>query len=945
MNLSDGLSGVEKYVTTSETFSRLKGNEPLKILLLLLAIDPSIGGMVIMGRTGTGKSCFLEAFKDLQIPLHREDKNFAPIIDIPSNISFDALIDTLNLQLKFREGIFSKVHNGFLIIDDFHLLSESIANTIINVWKTKENIVHRSNLSINQSSNFCLLISINSSFHEISTAVLDKFAFVYEMKDFNTLQERLDIVNMNIEPMKDPNLYKEKNNLYNSINQARNMLSEVNLPISNIQYISTICQQSEIQGHRADIALARGAIALACLLNRNEVAREDIDFLVPYVLSHRLPERKESFENDIININKGVSHDLREKKDPNFSSSPMRAESPKRIRIILEWFASIFGICMTALFSSIIITQIITRPDLLISLFSALSLWGLGTFLLLIYLKKRRKLMKEYKVKEDENVEQKPDLTSFSHVKHFQIIKSVKEEKKPSKKEVILDLDEDRSRKGKLLRFVGLKRRQGLISFTEKQRLYASLFGVIVLIISFFIFSYFISILPVEFWIQLIIFLVSLFTIGYIIQSLRKNWRVHRAADIGASEGESSRKLDDKGIGTHISPIERLDNESLNPQEDYGTNLLNRLAELDLLPKKNFQGVELIVPPNNTSLRSVRIIADALPTLKTRIDSRKRSKMGKRAISVTSLQSGRVIGSHPFIHYPKNIHLLATLRNTIMRQYRERASCSTNRFIIKLEDIQEKTFCTRVSATIIFVLDLSESIVSTINAVSSSVNWLSRQAYLYRDRVGIVVLQGTQGVIIQPPTSNLNLVKRKLKNLKASGATPLAGGLQKAVELIKLDLIRNKNESIPMIILITDGATNIPLLKDPWTGVTRNTPLKELKDRAYSMAILDCLAIAHQIKKSKISLIIFNTNRRGELIFRKIPRTQQESIIDFLNQLIVESTLFRGRRHMDLWSYTLLRAMQEITRGFLYHLTRIESDYNLETLRIARAEILANITN
>ncbi|MHA1332271.1 MAG: VWA domain-containing protein, partial [Candidatus Hodarchaeales archaeon] len=536
----------------------------------------------------------------------------------------------------------------------------------------------------------------------------------------------------------------------------------------------------------------------------------------------------------------------------------------------------------------------------------------------------------------------------YSRVKQIYLTKETIEEKRASTKEIVLDLEEDQSKKGKILRFMGLQARRGLISFTERQRIILAFIGFIVLIISIILYIYFILIFPVEVWFHFLAFAVFLFSLGFLMQKIRKEWRIRRAADIGASTGETSRKINSKGVGSHISPMSRQSNANTSPKEDYGSTLLDKLAHLELIPG-NVTGDKgsILISSNERSKqgKNLKVIADNLPKIRNRLDSQSRSRSGKRAISITRVQSGRVIGSQSFRNYPRNIHVLATVKNAVIRQIKEGSFRKKEVIRIKLDDIKEKVFCSRVSATIIFVIDLSESIVSNIHSVSNSVNWLSRQAYLYRDRVGVVVLKGKRGVVIQPPTSNLNLVKRKLMELRASGATPLAGGLQKAIELIKLDRIRSKNESIPMIVLITDGAANIPLLKDPWTGRARETPLNQLKDRAYQLAIKDCLSVARQIRKEKIFLTIFNTNPKGQMLLERLYQKTEVSIINFLNDLIKEGNLFKGRQFMDLWSFTLLRAIKEITGGYLYNITRFEASKNIETLRIARAKMVSNISN
>lgn len=485
-----------------------------------------------------------------------------------------------------------------------------------------------------------------------------------------------------------------------------------------------------------------------------------------------------------------------------------------------------------------------------------------------------------------------------------------------------------------------------MISLTDRQKYWLNLLGISILVIYLIFFYFLILYLPVEFFASIILFISCLAMIGYVIQALRKQYRIKRVADIGASPNETSRNLGIKGVGSHISFQTQSKYEEGSAFEEYEENLANRLSDLDLIPNKTeiYAGKHLFNLNSSKELEktSFKVKTDFLPTIDTKMDFKQRMNVGKRALSISSISSGRVIGSQLYKDFPKNIHIMATIHNSLLRQFRRGKRKCELPLSIKLDDIREKVFQARVSATIIFVLDLSESISSAINAVSASVTWLSRQAYLYRDRVGVVVMKGTQGIVIQTPTSNLNLIKRKIQKLRVSGSTPLAGGLQKAIDLIKLDRIQNKNETIPMIILITDGAANIPLITDPKTGIARKTPLKKLGiNRAVKMAIKDCLYMAKLIKREKISLTIFTTNLEAKESSKAGIQTARFSSSKKLEILLCENNLVKTRRFISSWSSMLLRTIQEITQGHLFYISRYRPQLNLETLRVARAEILS----
>lgn len=955
-------------------YTALQGHEKLKLLYILLAIDPSIGGLIIFGKTGTGKTQFLRFFKHFRIPLKKNLQcryncslscgnlcstcnekiksqsaieiidDYAPIVELPPMASLDAIIGNLDIHLNFRPGILAQANNGFLLIDDLHLIPQPTLDVVMNVFQSRQNVIQRQNLSITHPSQFCIIASVNTAHHKISSAHLDKFGFSYFLEYDDILQLRLAVINSNLLETDETIENNHLNKVQQAIIKAHEYLPRVKIPSEQLALISQLCSKSGTQGYRSDITLAKGARALASFQGRPSVMKEDILILAPFVLSHRIPEEEQDLLSSILS--EGSSSSLRKNysvKERDYTKTPLIKDQSSRTGRIIERLMVIIAIFVICFLAALIIVSILSVPSIFLYIFSGLAFWGIGTFLLYLWVRHRKKFLDKAGFSKSSSGS---NAKSFSKVKQFRITGTPQKSSANLPKDVVLDIEEDQSLRSRIVRFLGINQRKGMITLSSRQRFWITLIGIIILLFSLVFYSFIILTLPVKTLINIFLIFLSVITIGFVVQSFRKKIRIRRVADVGASPKEKSKRLNGEGIGSHISPVGEPSSME-KPVEQYGRDLWNKLADLDLVADKfkEDSGMRLLPSSSvNTESTSSKVVADALPRARTRVDTKERSKMGKRALSITTLQSGRVIGNQEFKGFPRNIHLLATIRNSVIRNHQKRVFKGKKAISIELEDIREKKFCTRVSATIIFVLDLSESIVNTIKTVSASVNWLSRQAYLYRDRVGIVVLKGTQGVIIQPPTSNLNLVKRKLSNLRVSGSTPLAGGLQKAIELIKLDRIRSKNENIPMIILITDGATNIPLLTDPLAGTARTVPLKELGlDRAVRMAIQDCITLTHQIKKEKISLTIFSANLRGATLLRQAPRSKLETITDFLDSLTSEKHLFRGRRFIHLWSFTLLRVMQEITNGHLYFLSTYQSDVNFETLRIARTEILSSI--
>jgi Mg-chelatase subunit ChlD len=162
--------------------------------------------------------------------------------------------------------------------------------------------------------------------------------------------------------------------------------------------------------------------------------------------------------------------------------------------------------------------------------------------------------------------------------------------------------------------------------------------------------------------------------------------------------------------------------------------------------------------------------------------------------------------------------------------------------------------------TIIFVLDLSGSMMLSIDAIKKAILKLHGDAYHYRDRVGIVALKDMNAVVAQHPITNLQVVANKLIGLRISGYTPLAAGMLKAREVLK-ESKRRDPSTIPAMIVITDGSANVPLTRSLETGEVRFIEEPRVIVREYEdLAVHDVMAVSRIIKKEGINTIVINTN-------------------------------------------------------------------------------------
>jgi len=259
-----------------------------------------------------------------------------------------------------------------------------------------------------------------------------------------------------------------------------------------------------------------------------------------------------------------------------------------------------------------------------------------------------------------------------------------------------------------------------------------------------------------------------------------------------------------------------------------------------------------------------RIRESKLANLKFRFKPRKISKhaapnVGKRAEAITAIHRGRTRGWKMPTRKPSDIHFPATIRAAArMQKFRDRPKDAA--IALHKEDVREKLRIYRAPMTMVFVLDLSESMLDSVDEIKEVMLKLHTDAYRYRDKVGLVTFKETGAVVAQHPTTNLKLVANRLLKLRMSGFTPLAAGMQKALEVLR-ESKRRDLSTIPAMIIITDGDANVPLKRDLQTGDIRGFDKLSAafyKYRYEDEAIKDVLSVSQLIKKEGIHTVVIN---------------------------------------------------------------------------------------
>jgi len=292
-----------------------------------------------------------------------------------------------------------------------------------------------------------------------------------------------------------------------------------------------------------------------------------------------------------------------------------------------------------------------------------------------------------------------------------------------------------------------------------------------------------------------------------------------------------------------------------------------------------------------------------------------RSSVGKRAETVTTLHRGRPCGWRFPEGKPKDIHLPATIR-AAARMQRFRGMPSNIALDIHLEDVREKLRIYRAPMTMVFVLDLSESMLHGIDEVKEAMLKLHNDAYRYRDKVGIVGLKDMGAVVVQHPTTNLKLVTNRLLRLRMSGFTPLAAGMLKALEVLK-EAKRRDLSTIPAMVILTDGEANVPLRRDLQTGEIREFDALDAAFFRYEdEAIKDVISVSEMIKRESIYMVVINTT----LTLTGVPTTSGSlttrmiaSITNGIHHEASRSIIKRGQEPAEEISDAILQAQRHIS--------------------------------
>ena len=279
-------------------FSAILGQEEMKLALLLNAVNPAIGGVVVRGEKGTAKST---AARGIQTLLPSGESGKAPaFVDFPLGATEDMVIGSIDFEgairdgeVRFQPGLLARAHQGVLYIDEVNLLDDHLVDSILNAAESGENIVEREGQSLRHPSRFILIGTMNPEEGELRPQLLDRFGLAVSISGETNPDVRIELIKRREAFDHDAEsfsvTYQEDDAaIARRIDDARKRLPDVLIPAHLVGFITEICARNHVAGHRADIVISRAARAHAAWQGRSDVNADDILKVAPMALLHRM---------------------------------------------------------------------------------------------------------------------------------------------------------------------------------------------------------------------------------------------------------------------------------------------------------------------------------------------------------------------------------------------------------------------------------------------------------------------------------------------------------------------------------------------------------------------------------------------------------------------------------------------------------------------------------
>ncbi len=330
-------------------FSAIVGQDEMKLAMLTAAIDPAIGGVLVFGDRGSGKSTAVRALSGLLPPMRvvkgcsyncdpampaahcldcrrraetgalGHEKVPVPVVDLPLGATEDRVVGALDLERAltqgvkaFEPGLLARAHRGFLYIDEVNLLEDHIVDLLLDVAASGENVVEREGLSIRHPARFILVGTGNPEEGELRPQLLDRFGLSVEVRTPTDLPDRIAVVRRRDAFERDPCAFigewmQHEAVLRRRIVDARDRLANVLVPDAVLERAAQLCINLGTDGLRGELTLMRAARATASLDGDAVVGDCHLRRVAPSALRHRLRRNPLDDAGSTVRVDRAVT--------------------------------------------------------------------------------------------------------------------------------------------------------------------------------------------------------------------------------------------------------------------------------------------------------------------------------------------------------------------------------------------------------------------------------------------------------------------------------------------------------------------------------------------------------------------------------------------------------------------------------------------------------------
>ncbi|AGB22801.1 Mg-chelatase subunit ChlI [Mycobacterium sp. JS623] len=286
----------------SYPFSAIVGHDRLRLALLLCAVRPEIGGVLIRGEKGTAKSTAVRALAHVLAEV-----DGASLVELPIGATEDRVVGSLDLQKVLRDGehafqpgLLARAHRGVLYVDEVNLLHDHLVDVILDAAAMGRVHVERDGVSHSHEARFVLIGTMNPEEGELRPQLLDRFGLTVDVHASRDVEVRADVIRQRMAFEADPAAFAERYasadaELTRRVVAARLRVSSVTLPDNELRRIAALCAAFDVDGMRADLVVARTAVAHAAWRGADTVAEQDIRVAAELALPHR--RRRDPFDD------------------------------------------------------------------------------------------------------------------------------------------------------------------------------------------------------------------------------------------------------------------------------------------------------------------------------------------------------------------------------------------------------------------------------------------------------------------------------------------------------------------------------------------------------------------------------------------------------------------------------------------------------------------------